>query len=157
VGYYLRVFCKSEDLPPLGRVLEWAAAQGVSLELENEPDRNDLDSAGWRGAEIRYKHGKRPLVVDVSRAADSRLLLSEEVEEFIEDLTEVEESAEKIRLLAHLRDSRAIVSVQLLSDIDDDGYDAVGVFLGCFVEHCDGIHADGEGFYEGDRIIVELK
>jgi hypothetical protein len=148
VGYYLRVFCKSEDLPPLGRVLDWAAAQGVSLELENEPDRGGLDSAGWRGAEIRYKHGKRPLVVDVSRAADSRLLLSEEVEE----------SAEKTRVLEHLQESRAIVSVQLLSDIDDDGYDAVGVFLGFFVEYCDGmIHADGEGFYEDDRTIVELK
>jgi hypothetical protein len=66
-------------------------------------------------------------------------------------------------VLAHLRDSSAIVSVQLLSDIDDDGYDAVGydavgVFLGCFVEHCDGMtQADGEGFYEGDRTIVELR
>jgi hypothetical protein len=67
VGYYLRVFCKSEDLPPLGRVFEWAATQGVSLELHDEPDLGDLDSAGWRGAEIRCKHGKRPLIVDVSR------------------------------------------------------------------------------------------
>ena len=157
MGYYLRTFCKSEDLPPLGRVFDWAAAQGVSLELENEPNPGALDSAGWRGAEIRYKPGKQPLVVDVSRAGDSGVLF-EEVEEFIGFLEEVVESAAKSKVLAHLRESRAVVSVQLLSDIDDDGYHAVEVFLGFFVEHGDGmIQADGEGFYEGDRTIVELR
>jgi hypothetical protein len=158
VGYYLRVFCRSEDLPPLGRAFHWTAAQGVSLELQNEPDRGDLDSSGWRGGEIRYQHGKRPFDVDVCRAAEDRLLLSEEVEEFIEFLRDVDESVEKRRVLAHLRESRAVVSVQLLSDIDDEGYDAAGVFLDFFVEHCDGmIQADGEGFYEGGRTIVELE
>jgi hypothetical protein len=116
------------------------------VELEDEPDRGDLDSARWRGAEIRYKHGKRPFVVDVSRAAENRLLLSEEIEEFIEFLNDVNESAEKTKVLAQLRETRAVVSAQLLSDIDDDGYDAVGVFLSFFVAHCDGmIQADGEG------------
>src|ERR687888_98337 len=107
MGYYLRASCTSEDLPPLGRVLEWAAAQGVSLALEGlSPGL--LDSAGWREAELRYKPGRQPLVVDVSRAGD-------------------------------------------------DGYDAVGVFLGFFVEHCGGmVQADAEGFYEGGQLIVEL-
>jgi hypothetical protein len=68
VGYYLRAFCTSEDLPPLGRVFEWAAAQRVLFALENAPDPDELDSARWRWAELRYEHGKRPLVVDVSRA-----------------------------------------------------------------------------------------
>jgi hypothetical protein len=156
MGYYLRVVCTSEDLPPLGRVLEWAAAQGVSLTLESSSP-GALDSAGWREAELRYKPGRQPLVVDVSRAGDGSLV-AEEVEEFIEFLAEVDESADKRKVLAHhLRASRAIVTAQLLSDIDDDGYDAVGVFLGYFVEHCGGlIQADAEGFYEGDRLIIEL-
>jgi hypothetical protein len=156
VGYYLRAFCTSEDLPPLGRVFDWAAAHGVSLELQHEPDPGALGPARWRWAEIRYQHGKQPLVVDVSRAAGNGLPL-EDVEEFIELLTEFEESADKRRVLAQLRASRAVVSAQLFSDIDDDGYDAVGVFLGFFVERCGGmIHADGEGFYDGGRLIVEL-
>jgi hypothetical protein len=156
MGDYLRAFCKSEDLPPLGRVLEWASAQGVSLALERSSP-GALDSAGWREAELRYKPARQPLVVDVSRAGDHGLV-AEEVEECIELLGDVEESAEKRKVLAHLRASRAIVTAQLLSDIDDDGYDAVGVFLGFFVEHCDGmVQADAEGFYEGDRRIVELK
>jgi hypothetical protein len=156
VGYYLRAFCTSEDLPPLGRAFAWAAARGVPLELEHEPVPGALDSARWRWAAIRYQHGKRPLVDDVGRAAGNGLPF-EEVEEFIELLTEVDESADKGRVLAHLRNSRAVVSAQLFSDIDDDGYDAVGVFLGFFVEQYGGmIHADLEGFYEGDRLIVQL-
>lgn len=157
MGYYLRAFCKSEDLPPLEQVLEWAAAQGVSLELESSGP-GELDPARWREAELRYKPGKQPLVVGVSRAADNRPLLSEEVEEFIEFLEDVNESAEKRKVLAHLQESRAIVSAQLLSDIDDDGYNAVGIFLDFFVEHCDGmIQADAEGFYEDGRRIVEME
>jgi hypothetical protein len=153
MGYYLRAFCTSAELPPLGRVLAWTAAQGVSLALESSSP-GALDSAGWRMAELGYKPGKRPLVVDASRAG---IDVSEEVEEFIELLGEVEESAKKRKVLALLRASRAVVAAQLLSDIDDDGYDAVGVFLGFFVEHCGGmIYADAEGFYEGDRLIVEL-
>jgi hypothetical protein len=155
MGYYLRAFCTSEDLPPLGGVLEWASAQGVSLALESSSP-GALGSAGWHEAELRYKPGRRPLVVDVSRAGDDGLL-AEEVEEFIEMLGAVEESADKRKVLAHLRASRAIVTAQLLSDIDDDGYDAVGVVLGFFVEHYGGmIQADAEGFYEGDRLIVGL-
>jgi hypothetical protein len=136
-------------------VLEWASAQGVSLALESSSP-GALESAGWREAELRYKPARQPLVVDVSRAGDHGLV-AEEVEEFIE-LLDVEESADKRKVLAQLRASHAIVTAQLLSDIDDDGYDAVGVFLGFFVEHCDGmVQADAEGFYEGDRPIVELK
>src|SRR5919197_3425966 len=145
MGYYLRAFCTSEDLPPLGRVLEWASAQGVSLALEGlSPGL--LDSAGWREAELRYKPGRQPLVVDVSRAGDGGLL-AEDVEWFTELLGEVEASAGTRKVLAHLRASPAIVAAQLLSDVDDDGYDAVGVFLGFFVAHCGGMaQADHEGF-----------
>jgi hypothetical protein len=156
VGYYLRAFCTAEDLPPLGRVFAWAAARGVSLEREHEPDQGALDSAGWGTAEVRYQHGKRPLTVDVSRAADHGPLF-EDVEEFVELLGEVDESVDKRRVLAHLRASRAVVTVQLFSDVDNDGYDAVGAFLGFYVEQCGGmVHADLEGFYDGDRLIVEL-
>ena len=156
MGYYLRAFCTSEDLPPLGRVLEWAAAQGVSLALEGSSP-GTLDSAGWREAELRYQPGRQPLVVDVSRAGDGHGLLAEEVEEFTGLLGEVAASAGTRKVLAHLRASRAIVAAQLLSDVDDDGYDAVGVFLGFFVEHCGGmVQADAEGFYEGGQLIVEL-
>jgi len=154
VGYYLRAFCSSEELPPLRRVHEWAATRGVALELEDTSA--PLDADVWRKARIRYKPGKQPLVIDVLRASSDRTL-SEEVEEFVELLEDLGDSADARKVLAHLRDCEAIVTVQLLSDINDDGYKAVDVFLRFFVDHCGAIiQADGEGFYERDRLLVEL-
>ncbi|HEY2935189.1 MAG TPA: hypothetical protein VGJ25_01235, partial [Gaiellaceae bacterium] len=110
----------------------------------------------YRKAGIRYKPGKQPLVIDVLRASSDRLL-SEEVEGFVELLEDLGDSADARKVLAHLRDCEAIVTVQLLSDINDDGYKAVDVFLRFFVDHCGAmIQADGEGFYERDRLLVEL-
>ena len=156
VGYYLRAFCRNDELPPLGRVFEWAAREGIGLEL---PVSSALiDDPHWRQAEIRYTADKQPFVVDVSTGSSDDDLLSDEVEEFVELVKDVEDSAEKQTVLAHLRRSRAVVGVQLLGDIDDDGYNAVATFLRYFVEYSGAmIQADGEGFYEGDRILVELK
>lgn len=55
--------------------------------------------------------------------------------------------------------TRFTVAAQLAtSDIDDDGYNALGYMLRYFVEHNGGmIQADGEGFYDGDEVIVALE
>ena len=117
-----------------------------------------LDDASWSEAEVVYKAGKQPLLVDVSRASSGDELLSDEVEEFVEFLEDVDDSPGKQKVLAHLADSRAVVGLQLLGDVDDDGYNAAGTFLCFFVEHCGAmIQGDGEGFYEGDRVILELE
>jgi hypothetical protein len=61
-------------------------------------------------------------------------------------------------VLDHPGQTRAVVSARLLGDIDNDGQTAAGVVLVYYVEHCGGlIQADGEGFYEGDRVILELE
>ena len=40
---------------------------------------------------------------------------------------------------------------------DDQGYAALGAFPSYYVEHCGSlVHAQDDGFYEGDRIILEL-
>jgi hypothetical protein len=149
MSYFLRAFCTTDELPPLRRVLDWAANEGVVLELHAPVDEQD-----WREAELRYSRGKEPLVVEASRARREDGLLSDEVAEFEELLVDVEDSPEKQKVLAQLRNSRAVVAVQLLGD---DGYDAAGTFLRFFVECCDAmIQVDGEGFYERDRLLVEL-
>jgi hypothetical protein len=44
------------------------------------------------------------------------------------------------------------------ADVDDDGYAAAAVFVRYFVEHRSGlVQAESEGFYEGDRLIAELR
>jgi hypothetical protein len=156
MGYYLRAFCTSEDLPPLGRVVEWAAAQGVPLALEHEPDPGALGPAGWRWAEIRYKHSKRPLVVDVSRAAGNGLPLEEPRSS----------SSSSPRSRSQRRRAGCLPSCGKAAPWSARSCSATstttattpsGSSWTAFVERCGGmIHADGEGFYDGDRLIVEL-
>jgi hypothetical protein len=150
MGYYLRAFCTSDNIPPLRTVLDWADTQGVRLEARAA----DLATPNWEQAELLYKPDKSPIIAEAN-AGD---LLREEVDEFVEFLEDVDESPEKKKVLEHLEQSKAVVAAQLIGNIDDDGYTAVGTFLTYFVDHCGGlIQADGEGFYEGDKLIVEVE
>lgn len=149
MGYYLRAFCTFDEAPPLRSVFDWAEGQGVSLQAPSA----DLDARGWDQAEVVYKPDRQPFVAE----ANTGELLREEVEEFVEFLEDVDETPEKQRVLDHLQQSKAVVAAQLLGDIDDDGHTAVATFLTYFVQHNGGlVQADGEGFYEGDRLVVEL-
>ena len=84
MGYYLRAFCTSADLPPLRTVFKWVEAQGVRVEAPS----SDVDERNWKEAEIVYKPDKQPIVAD----ATSGELLEEEVEEFTEFLADVDDS-----------------------------------------------------------------
>jgi hypothetical protein len=149
VSYYLRAFCTSDNLPPLRAVFEWTEGQGVLLQAPS----TDLDAQSWDQAEVVYKPDRQPFIAETNTDE----LVREEVEEFVEFLEDVDESSARQKVLDHLQQSKAVVAGQLLGDIDDDGYTAVGTFLSYYVEHCGGlIQADGEGFYEGDRLIVAL-
>jgi hypothetical protein len=160
MAYYVRAFCKSaEPVPPLARILQWVRGRGPTLSLDPRSGRPNLEAEDWNQAELIYKEGKLPLIVEVSRANQpGEALLHEEIGEFEEFLEDVPESENKRKVLEHLAATRYIVAVQLpASDIDQDGYAANGWFMAYFAENCKGmIQADGEGFYEGNELIVEL-
>lgn len=84
--------------------------------------------------------------------------MREEIEEFMELLEDAPNNRSRRRAENHLRNTRFIVAAQLpTSDIDEDGLAALGLFLTYFVDNNGAmIQADGEGFYEGEKIIVEL-
>jgi hypothetical protein len=150
MGYYLRAFCTSDKTSPLRAVFEWAKHRGVHLEAPSA----DLDAPGWKHAEVVYKSDRQPFVAEVNTGD----LLQEELEEFVDFLEDVADSPEKQEVLDHLEQSKAVVAVQLLGDVDEAGYTAAGTFLTYFVDHVGGlIQADGEGFYDGDRLVVELE
>lgn len=155
MGYYMRAFCTSADLPPLDRVINWAAVQGTSLQVEKEPT-GSRGGTVWREADIRYKPDREPIVVDASRAGVDDGIAGE-VEEFIEMVEDADNWLAKRRVVRHLRKTRTIVGAQLLGDLDEDGQDAVAVFLGFFVEHCGAlIQDDGSGFWKGDDLVLAL-
>jgi len=107
--------------------------------------------------ELSYKSGKQPIVVECNRDEGTDSLAHQEVAEFTELIGKPGRSAGKRRVLEQIAATKFIVSCQLLSDIDDDGYEANYQFLSYFVENCHGmIQADGEGFYEADKIIVRV-
>jgi hypothetical protein len=84
--------------------------------------------------------------------------MREEVGEFIEAVDDLDDSPETQRVRDHLKQTKAVVALQLFADLDDDGYRAARTFLTYFVERCGGlVYADGEGFYEGDELIVGLE
>jgi hypothetical protein len=84
-------------------------------------------------------------------------LLNDEIEEFIELISDEDDSSVKAFIIDHLRKTNYIVACQLLSTIDNSGYNGVGDFLNYFVKFHGGlIHAEDEGFYQGKKVILAV-
>jgi hypothetical protein len=159
MGYYVRAFCTSTEVPKLKDVLEWLKNRGVSILIDDE-EQAKLDSLDWKQISLYYKKGKLPIVAECNLDDGTEdCLVREEVNEFSELIGKPGFSINKRRVLKHLANTNFTIACQLMtSDIDDDGYEANGEFLKYFIEHCDGmIQADGEGFYSGNDIIVKLE
>lgn len=155
MGYYVRAFCRSDSVPALADV-EGALRRTlpmVRFETEDPPD-----SAQWRIAQLHYSESKSPIVVEVNYEDGPDCLFTAERQELMDELSELCNFDAIARITEHLRGVRYIVCCQLLSDIDEEGYEANGQLLDYFVENHDAvIQADGEGFYEGGDLTVEPK
>jgi hypothetical protein len=170
MGYYVRVFCASAEVPELAAIQTWLRDRGSKALLDDpdhalhaakirrwSPPTLDL-SAPFRGEiAIVFRPGRHPILAECNRDDDPEdPFLKEEIAEFIE-LIEPVESPNKERVLAHLASTHFIVACQFPPRMDDVGYNANGEFLTYFVERCGGlIQADGEGFYEGHELILPL-
>lgn len=152
MSYYLRAFCTSAELPSPSEVLAWVGSQGIQVEVEDLPDDWNCDDIP-----ITYKPDKQPFLLELNVRSGQDSLCEEEIEEFIELLDDVEDSKKRKRVLEHLQATEFVAACQLLtSDLDDDGYDAAGTVMHYFVEHCGGmVQADGEGFYDGENLLIE--
>jgi hypothetical protein len=153
----MRSFCTSDEVPPLRHVLEWARAAGVELSLAGPPD---ADASDWDAAEIAYGSETQPvMLVEVNRA-ERDAVFADELDEFRESLEDAKVSPAKRSVLEQLDATRTIVAVQLLlgGGQGERALDAASTLLRFFVEHCGGmIQADGEGFYEGEQLLVQLE
>lgn len=156
--YFVRAFCTESDVPTLSQVFQYAKNHGVSLAPDETHGPTDVSSPDWSEAEISYKPDKSPLVVECNRDDGTDDSLAQgEAQEFVELIGSPGLSLTKRRVIKHLKATKFIISSQLLGDIDDDGYNANGIFLSYFLDHCGGmIQADGEGFYDGDKLILEI-
>lgn len=161
MGYCVRAFCTFERVPTIKEILDWVKTQGYELEVAPDFKDSDLNTDKWEQIGIIYKKGKLPFLSEVNVDDGSvDCLIKDEIEEFKEFLEEVNGllNWNKKKVLKHLSETKYIIANQIpTSDFDDDGYNANGEFLNYFVKYCGGmIQADGEGFYEGNKLIVKL-
>jgi hypothetical protein len=155
--YYVRAFCTSESVPPAAEVIEELRSNGILVYAEAE-DTFVLSTPHWTEFELHYKEGKEPIVVDCARNTGPESIAADEVAIFIEEVGCTEDCPMKDVILRHLRATRFVIACQLIMDIDDDGYEANGEFLSEFVRRCGGlIQADGEGFWDGDEIVLPMR
>ena len=154
MGYYTRVFCKSETVPPFKELQEYMLGINSQYRLEGSSDNN---STNWNDFELHYKEGKLPILVELNRTDEG--LGKEEIEEFIEEIGLPGFSIRKIKVIRYLNRTKYIICNQLpSSDIDEDGFIANEKFTKFFVDNYQGMfQADGEGFYDNNKIILELK
>lgn len=152
--YYTRVFCTSRHLPTLAEIGDALGRQFSHVRLEAD---GPFGSHAWTNAELHYAVDKQPIVLEISRNDGPDSLAAEESQEFIEEVRSLE-AASGDRICSHLEHTVAIVSCQLLGDIDDLGFDVNGELMNHFVNHCGGlVQADGEGFYQGSELVLDLK
>ena len=111
MGYYVRVFCTSPTVPPIRKVLNWAASNGQQLMIEPDYADIDRDSPNWKMVGITYKEGKLPFLAEVNRDdGTENSLLREEVEEFVDSVSEIEDSTNKAKVLRHLHETKYVVA-----------------------------------------------
>ena len=173
MGYYVRAFCTNPKVPDLATIQTWLREHKSSAVIDDpnhavevakagksRPPILDLATSDWEQVAIVYRVGKLPILAECNRDdGTNECLMREEVGEFVELVEEADRSEVTERVLEHLAATAFVIACQLpSSDIEDDGYNVNGHFLTFFVEHCGGmIQADGEGFYEGDKLVLPLK
>ncbi len=152
MAYYVRAFCLSNDVPSTSELENYLLRHYPYIRFESENSKK----AKLENAEIFYKKDNQPIIVECNYNDSQESLAAEECAEFIEEIGSPIFSISKRKVIKHLNNTKYIISCQLLNDIDDDGYNVNGTLLNYFVENHNGlIHADGEGFYEGFKVIVK--
>jgi hypothetical protein len=162
MAYYLRAFCTSDQVPTLAAVLNWVKERGVTLTVNpaDIPDGGDTTEWGMTPSRFYYAEGKEPFLVELNRRDSDDSIAAQEINEFLGMLEEVKKTPRKRNdVMKHLRDSKFVVACQVpTADIDDAGFHAIDVFLAYFLVHSGGmVQADGQGFYDMGKLIVELE
>ena len=158
MGYYTRVFCSSKEKPKINGILESLKAKGFKVRVNL--DKSALNDTNWTSFELTYAEGKSPLLIEINEKGKSDGIAEEEIEEFLEFIGKPKlYELKKKKVLNHLKQTEFIICIQLpTTDFIDLGYDVNGDLMEYIAEEFSGIvQADGEGFYEKNKLIVELE
>jgi hypothetical protein len=156
-----RVFCRESTAPTLTELIAWQRQHGTPIVLDSAHAPADLLSPFWAEATISYDPDEAPFVLRCHHGGDpaGAAQLRAEVSDFLEDLGELPDSAERARVMAHVSGARFVLVVEFpASGVGPRGYETNGWLMSLFVERADGmVQCDGIGFYdENDEIILRL-
>ena len=155
MAYYIRILSPSENVPPLATIR-------TSLEREKLPCTVTLDSGAdddWTQAVLAHNGG--PEIASIERnSASSNDLVSEEIDEFMDEITDCKPASAAAWLAEYLPTVKTIYAFQLLSGTDvKNGWNILGTVKNLVFENVGGIfQADGEGFSdeEGYHILWQF-
>jgi hypothetical protein len=161
MAYYFRAFCTAEHIPTLAEVLAWTAEHGVTLAVDPGDTSAGVDTPEWGDTAIGliYAQDKAPFYVEIDKNDGPDSLAAQEINEFLATLQTLKKSRKRDRVIEQLQKTRFIVPCQIpIEDFDDAGFHALDVLLAYFLVNSGGmVQADGQGFYEMGKIIVELE
>ena len=143
VGYYMRFFVEGDRVSSKNALTDVFTRAGAEYQL--------VDGVLSRGA-------AQFASIEINRRGDE--LFQEEIDEFREFLEDADEGPAKVRVLQCLDSAMGTVAVHVLfGNRDTEGtLDARTPLWETLFSRYDGLlQADGEGFYEGDNLILKLE
>lgn len=152
----MRVFCRKATVPTPGEILQ--ALSAAKLPAQLEPDAAvDLENPNWEQLQIVIAPGHAPLIVDRDCEGNGSHV-RDEVREFLDVLEAAPNSGAKREVAAQLKRTKQVVCLEVpTSDIDPTGWAVAHALVRLLVKTSDGLlQADGEGFYRGNDLILEL-
>lgn len=152
----VRVFCRSRKLPVLEKMLTTLNSAGHGFHLTVGPGSDVVGEENWSYLVLQYKEGRLPLIIQVDHPGREEKLFRSEIEKYTGTIGPAGLSLRKRSVVSHIRTSRYLVTCQIpVPDVDQDGYDAAWYFCQYLVSHAAGlVHADGVGFYSGNKVII---
>ena len=155
MSYFMRAFCRAGEAPSVASLVHYLESQWLDVHVESSSGaKHEI----CRQVIFRYKPEKSPLVVDCIWPEPDEDLLGREINEFLETIGPPGISVAKRRVIRHLKQSKFILAIRLPSDVDSAGFQISDAILRYCKDHCKAlIQADGEGFYQGTKLILSLQ
>jgi hypothetical protein len=155
LGYYIRILSPSEKIPSIARIRTALSQENLAGTLTVESGVDD----DWTQVILAHKDG--PEIADIERnVASSNDLVSEEIDEFLEEIGDCKPASAAAWLAEYLPTVKTIYAFQLLRGTDEEnGWDILAKVKESILTQAGGIlQADGEGFSdeEGYHILWQF-
>jgi hypothetical protein len=161
MAFCMRAFCRDFAAPSLSELLVWLRQYEAPATVLAGVPAPDLLSSFWEEARLSYDAQQAPLTVRCLRATGlGSAAFSEELADFVADVSECPDSPVRARVLEHLAATRLVVVVEYPPDgVTFNGQQTVEGIVNSLVERSGGMgQKDGAGFLdqEDDSVILAL-